>query len=296
MDTCTDIARAHAEPLAGTAPVARGWLLIEQPGSWGRDALTASDLDPAIGAAVAERLEGLPARAGLVRRPGGGTRREGKRAVLLAHTGATPWCEVLELDHDRSLLQLDPEVTTRPQPPGLGAALEGPLILVCTHGRRDRCCAELGRPIAQMLSVLHGDAVWETSHIGGHRFAGNVVILPDGLVYGGLDVTRAAEVVARHLDGHLDLDHLRGRTGTDRAVQAAEVLVRQKLGLDAAGALRPYAVDVTAEGTIVTLATATERFEARVAAAPTGATRALSCGDDPEDPTVWTLLELRQVR
>ena len=46
-----------------------------------------------------------------------------------------------------------------------------PLLLVCTHGRRDACCAQFGRPTAMALARRYGTAVWETTHVGGDRFA-----------------------------------------------------------------------------------------------------------------------------
>lgn len=50
--------------------------------------------------------------------------------------------------------------------------------------------------------------------MGGNRFAANLVVLPDGAYYRGLDATSAVEVVERHLPGRVDVEHLRGFTRT----------------------------------------------------------------------------------
>jgi hypothetical protein len=298
-DTCAGHARAHDEPRAGTAAPATGWLLVEQPGAWGRDALTASGLDPAIGAALAARAADLPVRVQSIRRPSNATvaSRAGSdgRTVVLAHSGPHPWVEVLEAADDATLADLDPAVCTEPVPPGLGARHEEPLLLVCTHAKRDRCCATLGRPIADTLAALHPAATWEVSHIGGHRFAGNLVVLPDGLVYGGLDVARAVAVVDLAAARRLDLDHLRGRAALPRPAQAAEILVRRQLAVDAIDATRDVAVIHEQDGTVTVELTVAGhgRYHARVVKEPLGVRYLASCdATEPEDPGRWRLVEL----
>ncbi|MEX1178303.1 MAG: sucrase ferredoxin [Nitriliruptor sp.] len=299
--TCVLLTRAHGGQVAGTAPVADGWVLIEQPGAWGRHALTSSGLDPALGAALDE-ASGDRVRVQLVRRPGRGSddaRVTGRRTVVLAHTGtgpgATAWAEQLGLDHDE-LAALDPIVAASPTPPGLGRPVDAPLLLVCTHGKRDRCCATYGRPIADALAAIHGDAVWEVSHIGGHRFAGNLLLLPTGAVYGALQVPEALEVVSLHLTGRYDLDHLRGRSGSSRAAQAAEILARRQLGLDEHDAATVVGEALEGDDVTVELVAGDRRYHATVRQVPTGAAYAMSCdSDDPVDPGRWELAELTQL-
>jgi hypothetical protein len=103
-------------------------------------------------------------------------------------------------------------------------------VAVCTHGRHDACCAERGRPASAALAAAHPEVAWQVSHIGGDRFAGNLVVLPHGLYYGRIDATSALTVAGAHLAGHVVLDHLRGRSGWAMPVQAAEVALRRQLG------------------------------------------------------------------
>jgi hypothetical protein len=298
--TCVLLARAHDAQAAGTAPVAAGWMLVEQPGPWGRDALRESGLDPAVGSAL-ERRAGDGVRVQLVRRPGlgGATRTPASRTVVLAHTGPRPWAEQLEVASDAELVALDPAVTREPTPPGLGLRVEQPVWLVCTHGRRDRCCATYGRPIVDALAALHGDAVWEVSHVGGHRFAGNLVALPDGAVYGALQVAEALRVLDLHRAGRYDLGHLRGRSALPRAAQAAEILARTELGIDRRDAVTVG--EVAAAGTDGSVAVHLEveghPYVATVRREPTGTAYAQSCDtDEVEDPGHWHLATLTTTR
>ena len=237
---CSTAARDLDEPLAGTATRTVGYLVIEQPGSWGRDALTGSDLDAVLGAQLKTQAAAADVKVLLVRRPGPHPSRPIERyEVLLAHVGPTPWMERCQLSA-AELAHLDPAECAAPQPVGRGQATTSPRWLVCTHARRDRCCATLGRPIADTLAALHPEQTWEVSHLGGHRFAGTMLTLPEGLLYGNLDVAAAMEVVHAHTDGRVVADQLRGRVHLPPVAQVAEVAVRRALGLDAIDA-----VDIT---------------------------------------------------
>jgi hypothetical protein len=292
--TCALLSRTHGASLPGTAPVAAGWVLVEQPGAWGRDALRSSGLDPALGDAL-DRAAGDDVRVQLVRRPGAPRQApiDGRRTVVLAHAGRTPWAERVLVDDDRELAGLDPRAAAAPSPPGLGEPVDAPLWLVCTHGKRDRCCATYGRPIVDALAALHGRAVWEVSHVGGHRFAGNLVALPDGLVYGALQVAEALRAVDLHGAGRLDLAHARGRSGQPRPAQAAELLVRRELDVDRHDAVTVEEVSVERDTARVRLTVDGRTHDARVRKVATGARYAQSCdaGDD-EDPGRFELVEL----
>ncbi len=74
------------------------------------------------------------------------------------------------------------------------------------------------------------EETWEVSHIGGDRFAPNVLVLPDGLYYGRLEPGDAEDFVSAHRTGLLTLPRLRGRTMFDFRVQAAEHYLRVHTG------------------------------------------------------------------
>jgi hypothetical protein len=101
---------------------------------------------------------------------------------------------------------------------------------VCTNGARDPCCAIRGAVVAKALAAARPGAAYESSHLGGHRFAANVLVLPDGLCFGRLDVRSAVALVDDLDAGRLPLEHFRGRTSLTEEQQAAEILLRRELG------------------------------------------------------------------
>jgi hypothetical protein len=241
---CATLSRALGEPLYGTASVVRGWLLLEQPGPWGREAVTQSRLEPTLAAELERAAEAAHLRLLLIRRPGRGgpgDRRSGPpvnrgaslpHECFVAHTSrAGRWLERRRLDDPAELLELDMAAVVAGERPRFGEAVDEPVYLVCTNGRHDRCCATYGRPAALALAASHGELIWESSHVGGDRFAGNLVCLPDGHYFGRVGPAEAARVVDRHLAGVIDLDHYRGCCADPPVVQAAEWFARTATGL-----------------------------------------------------------------
>lgn len=280
--TCSAWARRLAEPLAGTTPEARGWLLVELPGPWGRDAAADHRLGPVV-TDVVDLPEGVRFQA--IRRP---DRLEPPSLrVVLANSGPRPWAVAGELTELAHLAEVPVGAALDERPPEWGTPVDVPLYLVCTHARRDRCCATFGRPIFDALTEVRGEAVWETSHTGGHRFAANLLVLPDGLLYGGLTPFDVAHVMEAYEDGDLSLPHLRGRSRFPRIAQAAEVALRHELDLTAIDALELVAVDggaVTfrADGAVHVVTMREEILEPHP----------VSCGADPTEPTAWQVVAI----
>ena len=183
--TCSTVSRQLDEPVAGTAATARTWLLLEQPGPWGAKALTSSHLDRALGRALEQAAHGTGVRIALIRRAGRHADRRVPvgRQVYAAHTvPGNVWLHAATVTDPAHLLDLDFGALGRGEPGTFGTALGGsahesdPLALVCTNGRRDRCCAVLGRPLASELAASGVEGVWEVTHLGGHRFAPTVLV------------------------------------------------------------------------------------------------------------------------
>jgi len=226
---CAELSLELDEPLAGSAPVAARWELVERPKPWGR-------------------------KHGLV--------MEGAKVLLV-----------------KPISKDSPRDVSEELSPGQRR------YLVCTNGARDPCCAIRGPAVAQALERELPGQVYECSHLGGHRFAANVLVLPDGLCFGRLDARTAVALAAELEAGRLPLDHLRGRTALEPEQQAAEILVRRELGLTRLAELR------LAEGTTFELADG-RRAKARLQAHKLEAQR-VSCRDAKvEAATRWELEEL----
>lgn len=103
-------------------------------------------------------------------------------------------------------------------------------VLVCTHGRRDRCCGSAGMALFQELADRHLPARWElsrTSHTGGHRFAPTAVVLPEGTLWAFADPGLLEQVVTRSGSFAEVAARYRGCAGLDSV--ASQVLERVAL-------------------------------------------------------------------
>jgi hypothetical protein len=191
--------------------------------------------------------------------------------------------------------------------PALGAVTREPLLLVCTHGKRDRCCAVNGRALLTNLletaSAEQRRRIWECSHIGGHRFAPVTLSLPSGAVHGRLDTAEAAALLQRHESGRVLVDHLRGRSGLLAPCQSADAAVRRLAGVDGVDDLDVLRVVddrvVPASGGVVEVDVAQTEVRHRdgrawrvdVVRVPLTRPRAESCGAEPVAGAAWVARE-----
>jgi hypothetical protein len=227
--SCAEASRRCGEPRYGTASQVRRWVLIEQPGPWGADAVVESRLPADVAGGLQAHARHAGARVLLIRRHG---RYEpvGRSCFVAVTTPDVQRVERFTLGHPSEVLDLDWSALRALEPLG-GEAVEEPVFLVCTNGKHDACCAEHGRPLAHAMTAAFGDQVWESSHFGGDRFAGNLVCLPHGIYYGHVAAVDGPVIAARYAKGHLDLDHFRGRSSLPFAVQAGEYFLRRREGL-----------------------------------------------------------------
>jgi hypothetical protein len=280
--------------MRGTASQVRSWILIEQAGPWGYDAPIQSRLPVKAAQALRERARILQIRIVLIRRPGRSA--SVRRTCFLAHTGAAAQrLERIEVDDPAELLDLDWSELAAGRPVA-GEATAGPLFLVCTNGARDRCCAERGRAVAAALALARGRAVWECSHIGGDRFAGNLVCFPHGIYYGRVAPHEAEALATRYQEGALELDHYRGRSGYDFGTQAAEWFLRAGRGLDRIEDVRLVSHRNRDGRLEATFDTPAGRVGVIVAISSAHVPRRLTCQSLTEShPPVYELLELMEV-
>jgi len=99
--------------------------------------------------------------------------------------------------------------------------LTGQYLFVCVHGARDARCGMCGPPLVEgFVSALEASgyadqvAVRQSSHVGGHKYAGNVLIYPGGDWYGYVTPADVSRIVDEHIvRGEVVWDLWRGRMG-----------------------------------------------------------------------------------
>jgi hypothetical protein len=207
---------------------------------------------------------GTGVRVALIRRPGQHADRRdgiGPRQVYVAHTAPDrAWVRGAVTDEPGQLLDLDFPALGAGDHRSFDEALGGtdhcgdPLVLVCTNGKRDRCCALLGRPLAAELTAGGEQGTWEVTHLGGHRFSPTLLVLPYGYAYGRIDASAVKEVLTAVREGRIVTESCRGSSAWERPGQAAELAVRSTVGDDRADAVLVVRVEGAAPRWAVTVA------------------------------------------
>lgn len=240
---CAEAARGRGDPMAGTAPRCGTWVLVEHRGGWPVDGFDGLELEPGTKALVSSAAQAERARVLLIRRHGR-RRHEGPRrwAVLRHDESGAHRQQWGTWDRDEDLAGI---ATALGAPGETGFP---PVLLVCAHSQHDPCCAVRGRPVGDTLSERWPEQLWECSHVGGDRFAANLLVLPDAALYGGLDAADAVPLVEDHLTGAVRAARLRGVAGVRPPAQAAVVAAYERLGPLPWGAVHPLALQEHGEG------------------------------------------------
>jgi hypothetical protein len=213
--------QAAHEPMMGTADQVDVWVLLEYRPAWKSRALEESALAPATRAWLDRSLAalaqaGLKARPQLIRQP----EVDGDVVRLLVAVAG----RLLEFSGHGYDFLLDLDLAAVAADPAVHRSLERPHYFVCTNGQRDLCCARFGLPVYARLRERVQRRAWQGTHLGGHRFAPNVLVLPQGVMYGRVDGAAFDDFVATVEAGQLCFPLLRGRSGYPPVVQAAEAL------------------------------------------------------------------------
>ena len=250
---CSDLCLASGEPMLGTAAQVEVWLLLEYKLAWKPKAVRDNDLAAATQAWIeatiaAIEATGRKARPQFIRRP----------EIDSAEIN-------LFVAKDGRLLQHRSHGYDAIAGLGVGTAeferfeqVDEPQYFVCTNGQRDLCCARYGLPTYARLREVVGERAWQTTHVGGHRFAPNVLALPQGALYGRVFPDAVEDFVDTVENGALSIQHLRGRSAYPPLAQVAETRI------DGDGALK--AVD--GNSAVFETATGLSTVQVRQADAP----------------------------
>jgi hypothetical protein len=228
---CAQLAQQAGEPLFGTATQAKVWFLLEYREPWRAKAFADNNVPPAVQGYLAGQMAAISdSRLLFIRQR---SQPEQQLRFFVARTDESiPALYEFRVDAYRDLLALD--ITAVVAGSGEYAAFKRnePLFLVCTNGVRDRCCAKFGIPLYEALLDHQGDAAWQSSHIGGHRYAPNILFLPHSINYGQVGPDEIRTAVDAHRQGQLyDLSRYRGVTYYPPHVQAADYFLRRELNL-----------------------------------------------------------------
>ncbi|MCW2776422.1 MAG: putative sucraseferredoxin [Frankiales bacterium] len=286
---CSDLSRARDEPLTATASRVERWLLVEHPGPWGPESVPSSRMDLHVARRLAELAAAGAARLVLVRRHR--DEEVGEQGRWVFAVDSRPGSEqvrAVHVDDDDALLDLAPW-----RDPSGWEVVDEPLYLVCTHGRKDRCCAVRGRPVAHALSAARPGQVWESSHLGGDRFAPNLVVLPEGLYVGHVEASEVVAVVEALEAGTLPDGLVRGRSSLPSPAQAAQHFARAASGRLGRDDLAPVRQEALEDDVWRVVLDGSPQVDVVVRYVRDGEARVISCGDPEKVPPSWALVSLR---
>lgn len=258
---CREESIDAGEPIAGSAATHTDvWVVLEYDRPWGSKAVPESSLPEVVKEHLMRWEKEIPgARVQLVR---GDARvsRPGTVAFFVGVSSVQGMALVrFDLESHEALAGLDVPSLVQDVRAGKdipdAEVVTRPVVLVCTNGKRDACCAKWGLPIYTALAQQEGIDCWQTTHLGGHRFAPTLLTLPDGLCYGRLVPEDAEPLAAAVLAGDIYAADrtLRGRTSLSAAAQAAEVHWRGRTGTTKVDALQSVTEQERDGTTVVTL-------------------------------------------
>jgi hypothetical protein len=235
---CSELSRHSGERSIGTASAGAVWLLVEYPHGWGRRAFEESALSAEIKKFFADSMARIKHSRLLFIKTDRGRREERMNLFVVRCRERSPFVARLRLEKYDDVTRFDLAAIASGRDLQGGEVERGPLHLVCTHGRRDKCCARYGVPLYNALREFAGESVWQSSHVGGDRFAGNLVCFPHGLFYAHADAESGRRIVEEYRAGRVLQEEFRGRACYSHFIQAAEFFVREESGIAGVEALR----------------------------------------------------------
>jgi len=237
---CSELSRGFAEKTYGTASVGDVWLLVEYPFWWASKAFQDSHLSPAVKSHLNRFLKSIP-RSRLLFIKRDRLSRSGEfHAFVVRCRERDPQIIQFRIKAYEELREIDLAGIARGsgvEALAAGVIRERPLYLICTHGKRDKCCAKFGYPLYKSLSA-QDTSVWQSSHVGGDRFAANLVCFPHGLFYAHMTLEMSRHVIAEYESRRVVLDKYRGRACYSYPAQAAEYFIRTEGRIEGLDALR----------------------------------------------------------
>jgi hypothetical protein len=234
---CSERSRSRGERMFGSVGQQDAALLLEYPWPFGKSCVSCDRLPEAFKERILEERRrsretgtGLRLSVAMLRqrsRP-----LSGEIAFWIALPDACdPVLYEFRLDSYEELIAFDiPGVVARASAYDRYIRTE-PLFIACTNGRKDPCCARYGMRAYNALVQQVGHLAWQSTHIGGCRFAGNVVCFPHGIYYGHVDPDDVAPILEEYRRQRLYLEKYRGRLSLSLEADVAEYCLRLETGI-----------------------------------------------------------------
>jgi len=224
---CSELSLDTKEQIFGTVPRVDVWFLIEYNQAWAKKAFLSSAIPEMVKKRVYENLNSIPnSRLQLIKRHK--SNEQGLKFYIGVSDELEPKLFELNLKSYEDILDLSiPEVIS-----GNSFSRSEPIFLVCTHGRHDRCCGRFGVPVyLEATRQENGFLTWQCTHLGGHRFAANLLCFPHGIYYGRVRASNVSTIIKDYQNQCISLDMYRGRSCYSSDVQAAEYFLRINTGI-----------------------------------------------------------------
>ncbi|GGY09412.1 hypothetical protein GCM10007160_40910 [Litchfieldella qijiaojingensis] len=217
---CAEESAAIGDPLIGTAAHAERNLLISWPrAKWLHSLREASDMPVEVSTAI-EDIAANGRRVNLIHRQG--------QSSHLHRIFLMPECQGYEVPREELATFLHALRSGTSHAHWQTGTVEGSMILCCTHGKKDKCCAKFGfrtyKAIAdEARRHEHPFDVWESTHLGGCRLAASAVVFPQLRKYGRIGIDDIPHLLRAEASGQPYLPCYRGDSRLAPVEQCAQV-------------------------------------------------------------------------
>ncbi len=213
---CSRISTDHKEPWLGTASPAKVWIAVSHSKPWGASALASID----IGETNRKHLTTIFAIC------------PDSRVQVITQDISTEKTLffAVAFESDQRLYRIPLVSYDDVQNLSWQSMMDGdkaydqyltdePIYLVCTNDQHDPCCGRVGQALFEETKIAK--QVWQSSHLGGDRFAANVVSLPQGNYYRRVTNDGLKKIIDAENHALVDLQHFAGRSCYARIEQVA---------------------------------------------------------------------------
>lgn len=214
--SCSQYSRQNNEAWLGTASPAQVWIALSHPKPWGATALASVD----IGDQNRKHLTSLfslysDSRIQII------TQKETSDIVLFFAVAFEHDQRLyrIPLENYDQILKLSWKDIIAHKPEYQKYLTDDAIYLICTNAQHDPCCGERGQALFDQYS--HNEQVWQCSHLGGDRFAANMVSLPTGSYYRRVDADALRNIIATEQKNRVHISNFAGRSCYERITQVA---------------------------------------------------------------------------